>query len=48
MNPVRSLATAVFQGGWALRQLWVFIVFPLVGGVLGAVVWRALVPAEDA
>ena len=44
VNPVRSLATAVFQGGWALRQLWVFIVFPLVGGVLGAVVWRALVP----
>ena len=48
VNPVRSLATAVFQGGWALRQLWVFIVFPIVGGVLGAVVWRALVPAEDA
>jgi aquaporin Z len=48
VNPVRSLATAVFQGSWALRQLWVFIVFPLVGGVLGAVVWRALVPAEDA
>lgn len=48
VNPVRSLATAVFQGSWALRQLWVFIVFPIVGGVLGAVVWRALVPAEDA
>jgi aquaporin Z len=48
VNPVRSLATAVFQGSWALRQLWVFIVFPLVSGVLGAVVWRALVPAEDA
>jgi aquaporin Z len=48
VNPVRSLATAVFQGGWALRQLWVFIVFPIVGGVIGAVVWRALVPAEDA
>jgi len=48
VNPVRSLSTAVFQGGWALRQLWVFIVFPLVGGVLGAVIWRALVPAEDA
>jgi aquaporin Z len=48
VNPVRSLATAVFQGGWALEQLWVFIVFPLVGGVLGAGVWRALVPADDA
>jgi aquaporin Z len=48
VNPVRSLATAVFQGTWALRQLWVFIVFPIVGGVIGAVVWRALVPTEDA
>ena len=48
VNPARSIATAVFQGGWALRQLWVFIVFPIVGGVLGAVLWRALVPAEDA
>ena len=48
VNPVRSLSTAVFQGGWALNQLWMFIVFPIVGGVIGAVVWRALVPAEDA
>jgi aquaporin Z len=48
VNPARSIATAVFEGGWALRQLWVFIVFPIVGGVLGAVIWRALVPAEDA
>jgi aquaporin Z len=48
VNPARSIATAVFQGSWALEQLWVFIVFPIVGGVLGAVVWRALVPADDA
>ena len=48
VNPARSLATAVFQGGWALRQLWLFILFPIVGGVIGALVWRALVPAEDA
>lgn len=48
VNPARSLATAVFQGSWALNQLWVFIVFPLVGGLVGALVWRALVPAEDA
>ena len=32
VNPVRSLSTAVFQGSWALSQLWVFILFPLVGG----------------
>ena len=48
VNPARSLSTAIFQGGWALEQVWVFIVFPIVGGVLGAMVWRALVPADDA
>jgi aquaporin Z len=48
VNPARSLATAVFQHTWALEQLWVFILFPIIGGLLGALVWRALVPAEDA
>jgi aquaporin Z len=47
VNPARSIATAIFQGSWALDQLWVFIVFPIVGGLLGALVWRALVPAHD-
>ena len=48
VNPARSIATAVFQHGWALGQLWVFIIFPLIGGVLGGLLWKALVPAEDA
>lgn len=47
VNPARSLATAVFQHDWALKQLWVFIVFPVVGGILGGLLWKALVPAED-
>jgi len=47
VNPARSLATAVFQHTWALSQLWVFIVFPLIGGLLGGLVWKGLVPAED-
>jgi aquaporin Z len=47
VNPARSLSSAVFQGGWALSQLWVFIVFPVVGGILGAAAWRALRPASD-
>jgi aquaporin Z len=47
VNPARSIATAVFQHGWALGQLWVFIVFPVVGGLLGGYAWKALVPAED-
>jgi aquaporin Z len=48
VNPARSLATAVFQHTWALGQLWAFIVFPIVGGLLGAYLWKTLVPAEDA
>ena len=48
VNPARSLATAIFQHGWALGQLWVFIMFPLVGGLLGGLVWKVLVPADDA
>jgi aquaporin Z len=47
VNPARSLSTAVFQGSWALRQLWVFIVFPIVGGILGGTVWRLLRPPSD-
>jgi len=48
VNPARSIATAVFQGGWALEQLWVFLVFPTIGGLVGALVWKVLVPAADA
>jgi len=48
VNPVRSLSTAIFQHGWALKQLWVFILFPLVGGALGGYAWKALVSPEDA
>ena len=47
VNPARSLSTAVFQGSWALNQLWVFIVFPIVGGILGGSAWRALRPPSD-
>ncbi len=47
VNPARSLAAAVFQGTWALDQLWVFLVFPVVGGILGAALWRALRPSTD-
>jgi aquaporin Z len=39
VNPARSIGTAIFGGGDALGQLWVFIIFPLVGAVLGLLVW---------
>jgi aquaporin Z len=42
VNPARSIGPAIFVGGWALKQLWLFILAPLVGGLLGAVVHRLL------
>jgi len=40
VNPARSLGVAVFQGGWALNQVWLFWVAPIVGAVIGAVVYK--------
>lgn len=40
VNPARSIAPALFQGGTALCQLWLFIVAPFVGGALAAIVWK--------
>ncbi len=42
VNPARSTGVAFFQGTWALEQLWLFWVAPLVGGVIGALVYRFL------
>jgi len=42
VNPARSLAAAIYGGGDALAQLWVFIVFPIVGGLLAGLLHRAL------
>lgn len=42
VNPARSLGPAVFVGAWALKQLWLFIVAPLLGGLLGSVLHRVL------
>jgi len=42
VNPARSIGPAIFVGGWALSQLWLFIVAPLAGGLLGALVHRLL------
>ncbi len=36
VNPARSIGPALFVGGWALEQLWLFIVAPLVGALLAA------------
>ncbi|MGN0207312.1 MAG: MIP family channel protein [Muribaculaceae bacterium] len=42
VNPARSIGPAIFQGGEALSQLWLFIVAPLVGAALSAGVWKVL------
>ncbi len=40
VNPARSIAPAIFQGGEALSQLWLFIIAPFVGAALSAAVWK--------
>ena len=46
VNPARSTGVALFVGDWAVSQLWLFWVAPIIGGVLGAVIYR-LVGRED-
>jgi aquaporin Z len=48
VNPARSLGPALVVGGTALSQVWLFIVAPLVGGIVAAVIhWLIAAPAED-
>ena len=42
VNPARSTAVALFVGDWAVAQLWLFWVAPLIGAVLGALIYRFL------
>ena len=49
LNPARSLATAIFAEGWALKQVWLFWVAPLLGAAVSGVLYRAFArePVED-
>jgi aquaporin Z len=42
VNPARSTAPAIFAGGWALQQLWLFWVAPIIGGVLAGLVYHGV------
>ena len=42
VNPARSTGVALFVGGWAVAQLWLFWLAPIAGGVLGALVYRLI------
>jgi aquaporin Z len=46
VNPARSIGPALFVGDWALEQLWLFIVGPLLGGLLGAAAHAAVIAGE--
>ena len=46
VNPARSIGPALFAGGDALKDVWVFICAPLVGGALAACAWKGMVPKE--
>ncbi len=47
VNPARSTGVALFVGDWAVAQLWLFWLAPLVGGLLGAAIYRAIGGAEN-
>src|SRR6185437_13257869 len=44
VNPARSTGPALFVGGWALSQLWLFWIAPLIGGAAGGLLYRWLSP----
>ncbi len=47
VNPARSTGVAIFTGGWALEQLWLFWIAPIVGAVIGAVIYRYIGGKEE-
>jgi aquaporin Z len=47
VNPARSTGVAVFVGGWAVDQLWLFWLAPIVGAILGATIYRFIIGSED-
>ena len=46
VNPARSIGPAIFAGGEALKNVWVFIVAPMVGGAFAVPVWKAIAPKK--
>ena len=47
VNPARSTAVALFQGTWAIQQLWMFWLMPLIGGVIGGLIYRYILQSKD-
>lgn len=47
VNPARSISQAVFVGGWALEQLWLFIAAPIAGAILAGIVYKMMSPEKE-
>lgn len=47
VNPARSTSQAIFAGGWALGQLWLFWVAPIAGAILAGVVYKSISPEKE-
>ncbi|KUG22976.1 aquaporin z [hydrocarbon metagenome] len=47
VNPARSTGVALFTGGWAVTQLWLFWLAPIAGGILGAYIYRLIGSGEE-
>lgn len=45
VNPARSISQALFVGDWAIQQLWVFIVFPIIGAMIGGIIYKSVFKA---
>jgi aquaporin Z len=46
VNPARSISQALFAGGWAIEQLWLFIVAPIIGAILAGLIYKAISPEQ--
>ena len=47
VNPARSTGVALYVGGWAVEQLWLFWLAPIVGALLGAAIYKFLGSSEN-
>lgn len=46
VNPARSISQALFVGGWAIEQLWLFIAAPIIGAILAGLVYKLISPEK--
>jgi aquaporin Z len=47
VNPARSTAVAIYLGDWAISQLWLFWIAPIIGGVAGAIIYKNLLASDS-